>query len=223
MTRRALNELEAFARGDLPPAEFEQWFLGQRDLEPLLGDTLHWALTSGDYRNRDEVWRLRGALAEVLRPHANCECPTLRNLCAVPMGGDRLDERVFATIRPVRDHGGMQWWLYLSRCTACGQHWMVAQDERIYDEYLLRRIDPQTAQRIEIDGEWPAEFMTYEDVLKTCRTFAAPPWFLDHLPSALVWTAHELRQERPGITIDEIGLLLGIAPSYVEQLLATPR
>ncbi|MBX9885328.1 MAG: hypothetical protein K2X68_10185, partial [Novosphingobium sp.] len=181
---------------------------------------LHWSLTSGDYRKADEVRALRQSLAEALRPHRQCECPLLRDLCAVPMGSEGLDERVFATVRPIIDHGGAQWWLYLSRCTACGQYWMVAQDDRIYDEYLLRRLDGSAAQGIATDSTWPPDFITYEAVLRTCRIFAHPPIFFEALSHALVQTAHDVRQARPSITEKEIADLLGISAAHVRRLLA---
>jgi hypothetical protein len=70
----------------------------------------------------------------------DCCCRSLADLSVVPMGGDGLDERVFATLERTRDHGGALWWLYLSKCSACGQGWLVAQDERIYDNYYLKRL-----------------------------------------------------------------------------------
>jgi hypothetical protein len=220
MTDAQLQQLRAFARGDLSGGEFEQWFLAQRDLEGPLGEDLHWSLTSGDYRKPDVVRALRQALIEALHPHRQCECLLLRDLCAIPMRGEGLDERVFSTVRPVTDHGGKQWWLYLSRCTTCSQHWMVAQDERIYDEYLLRRMDDGAADRIASNADWPAEFLTYEAVLKALKAFANPPVFLDTLSHALVQTAHDLRQERPSITVEEIAGLLGIDIAHARRLLA---
>lgn len=220
MNQAQLDRLWAFARGDCAALDFERWFLTQTDLESTLGADLHWSLTSGDYRKPNDVRALRQSLAEALRPHRTCECPLLRDLCAVPMGSDGLDERVFATVRPVKHHGGAQWWLYLSRCTVCGQHWMVAQDERIFDEYLLRRLDDSVALGITSKGAWPHEFLTYEAVLRTCRAFAHPPIFLGDLPSALVQTAHDLRCERPTIAVEEIAALLGVSAAHAKRLLA---
>ncbi|TPG04332.1 hypothetical protein EAH84_15455 [Sphingomonas oligophenolica] len=117
------------------------------------------------------------------------------------MGGDGLDERVFETIENVREHGGDAWWLHLSRCRACGQHWMIAQEERIFDEDFLRRLDADEASRISIEGEWPAEFLTYERVLETGHALGVRPCiFMDRLAPSLVWTVEDLKRERPDIS-----------------------
>lgn len=152
--------------------------------------------------------------------HEGCCCATLLDLAAVPMGGDGLDERVFATLETVCEHGGDQWWLYLSKCTACGRNWMVAQEERIFDDYFLSRLDEGTAYQITAEGRWPAEFLTYEAVLKAGREMSQPCIFADALSPSLVWTAEDLRKERPKITIEEIAHLVGVSPAHAARLLA---
>jgi hypothetical protein len=189
-------------------------------LEEPLGDALHWTLTSSDYRGRDEVWKLRAALAAQLEPQLNCQCLSLRELANVPMGGDGRDERVFATIEPIKGHSEELWWLYLAKCTACGQHWMVAQETRIFDEHFLRRLDPGDTQQILSKGRWPAEFLTYERVLKIGRELSQPCRFLETLAPSLVWTAEDLHKARPSITLDEIAYLIGVTPEHASQLLS---
>lgn len=56
------------------------------------------------------------------------------------MGSDALDERVFTSLEQIIERGGEQWWLYVSHCLKCSQVWMIAQDDRIYDNYYLRRL-----------------------------------------------------------------------------------
>jgi hypothetical protein len=136
------------------------------------------------------------------------------------MGGDGLDERVFATLEMVRDHGGDRWWLYLSKCSACSQYWMVAQEERIFDDYFLRRLTAQQAREVIDEGRWPAEFITYERVLNVGRMLSRPCVFMDALSSSLIWTAQDLRKERPDISIEEIADLIGVSPAAVSRLLA---
>lgn len=81
-------------------------------------------------------------------------CASLADLAIVPMGDDGLDERVFATIDRELWHGEKLWWLNLSRCRACEQHWMIAQEERIYDVHFMKRIDPATSRAMMV-GHWP--------------------------------------------------------------------
>jgi hypothetical protein len=152
---------------------------------------------------------------------SGCLCASLPDLAVVHMGTeDGADERVFATLETVCDHGGDLWWLYLSRCSACGQNWMVAQEERIYDDYYLRRLDPAGARAITAEQSWPDEFITYERVLKIGRALSWPFTYLDGLSPALVDTVKDLRRERPEISILEIAHLLGIPPGCAAQLLS---
>lgn len=153
---------------------------------------------------------------------ATCFCGSLPDLAVVPMGMDGLDERVFASLEQVIEHGGDQWWLYLSECLKCSQSWMIAQDERIYDNYYLRRIAPSVRQAIIDLGQWPDEFLTYEQVLRLGRAMSKPWTFLDPRSPGLVWTAEDLRRERPDISFDEIAYLLAISVSDATKLLQKP-
>lgn len=137
------------------------------------------------------------------------------------MGCDGLDERVFESLERTRDHGGDQWWLYLSRCSVCGQDWLVAQDERIYDNYYLKRLGPSEAKEIVEANCWPEDFMTYERVLRLGRTLSKAWTFFDPCSPSLVWTAEDLRKERPDITVEEIAYLLAMEPEGVARLLSS--
>lgn len=150
-----------------------------------------------------------------------CCCASLPDLAAVPMGGDGLDERVFATVENIVEHGGHARWLYLSQCRACGQHWMIAQEECIFDEYFLRRLTVDEAKRISIDAQWPDEFLSYERVLKTGHTLGIRPCiFLERLSPSLVCAAEDLRKERHDISVEEIAHLLGVSAKHAKRLLA---
>lgn len=135
------------------------------------------------------------------------------------MGGNALDALVFATFKRIEEHGGDQWWLYISTCRVCAQDWMVAQDERIYDNFYLRRISAQTKQEIVEWALWPDEFLTYEKVLRLGRAMGQVCAFYDPASPALVTTAAELRRERPDISVAEIGDLLGLSVAHVVSLL----
>ena len=136
------------------------------------------------------------------------------------MGGDGLDERVFATVENVVDHGGDAWWLHLSQCRACGQYWMIAQEERIFDVHFLRRLSVDEAYCISVNAEWPVEFLSYERVLKAGHALRIRPCvFLERLSPSLIWTAEDLRKERPDISLEEIALLLGVTATQAKRLL----
>lgn len=148
-----------------------------------------------------------------------CCCPSLPDLAVVPMGGDGLDELVFSTVERVCNHGSDLWWLYMSKCSACGQSWMIAQEERIYDDYYLRRLDAAQAQGVLSEGRWPGEFITYERVLRIGRTLSHAFTYFDPLSPALVHTVNDLRKARPDINVLEIADLLGIPPGNAALLL----
>lgn len=136
------------------------------------------------------------------------------------MGGNDLDQRFFATVDRVREHGGAAWWLYLSRCTACGQDWMIAQEERVFDDYFVKRLRRTDAELIIEVGRWPDEFITYERMLGIGHILSRPCVFLDRLDFSLGWAAKDLRLERPEIGEDEIAALLAVPADHVGKLLA---
>lgn len=137
------------------------------------------------------------------------------------MGGDGQDDRVFATLNNIRDHSTGLWWLYLSKCRACEQEWLFAQDDRIYDNFYLKRLDLAEAYHLLEGGHWPDDFISYERVLRLGRTLSQAWTFLDPRSPALVATAEDLRKERPDITVEEIAHLLAIEPKAADRVLGS--
>ena len=148
-----------------------------------------------------------------------CCCGALADFAVVPMGGIGLDELVFASFKEAFKHSNEKWWLYVSTCLVCRQDWMVAQDERIYDNFYIRRIAPATLREIAEFDWWPEDFLTYERVLMLGKATGRLWRFLEIRSPALIQTAKDLRQERPGITIEEIASLLAIPVSQAADLL----
>ena len=151
----------------------------------------------------------------------DCRCHSLPDLAIVPMGGDGTDEEVFASLETTHQHSPDLWWLYSSKCRTCGQDWLVAQDERIYDNYYLKRLSPSEAQDIARAERWPVDFITYERILRLGRTLSQPWTFEDPASPSLVWTAEDLVKERPDITVEEIADLLAIEPEAAARLRRT--
>lgn len=139
-----------------------------------------------------------------------CVCGSLPDLAHVPMGGDGLDEKFLTTVDQVATYGSTKWWLWLGKCSACNQDWLVAQDERIFDQYFLKKLTVEQAHNVVHSDQWPQEFSTYENVLGVGGTLANHCRFLERTSPSLVWTAEDLLAERPDITISEIAALLGI-------------
>lgn len=151
---------------------------------------------------------------------APCCCSDLDDLAIVGMGDPNgLDDRVFSTLERVADHGGTHWWLYASTCSACGQSWMIAQDERIHDNFYLRRISPLTVREIIEHSQWPDEFLRYEQVLRIGRNSGRIARFLNPRDPALIDTANDLRRERPDISAEDIAYVLAIPLSAAVRLL----
>jgi hypothetical protein len=152
------------------------------------------------------------------RPYSECRCPSLAERAVVPIGFDLPHVEIFATFEELRSHEPELWWLHLSRCGVCGQHWMVAWDDRIYDDIFLKRLDPAAAEQILKTGSWPPDFLTYERVLALGRAMSRPPTFLDPFCPALQATVADLRKARPAITPDEIAHLLGIPHDHASLM-----
>lgn len=222
MTEDQLSHLYAFARGDTSGQDFEQWFYEQPDLESHLGETRYLTFLSADYRDREQVRLMRNDLSDYLAQFRRCECPAIRNGSAIPMGADFYFEKVFDTLRKVAEYGPDKWWLYVSKCSQCHTNWLVAQDERIYDEFFLERLTEEQAHEA-IAGSWPNQFQSYEAVLRRGREVSNPPIYVDPLALGLVLTAEDLLRERPNIEASEIASLLGISDDHARQLLHRAR
>jgi hypothetical protein len=144
-----------------------------------------------------------------------CECGHLNDLAIVPMGHH---DEVFRTLQMVRKRGTPRWWLYASTCSACGQTWMVAQEERHNDLFILRRLDPATTERLVRDGVWPPDFDRYETLLEIGRQAGRSVQFADVADSPLLHTIADLAKERPGIRVSELASLLNLDPTIATEL-----
>jgi len=96
---------------------------------------------------------------------------------------------------------------------------MIAQDERIHDNFYLKRVSEQAAQDIVDHSRWPPDFMTYEQVLRLGRESGRIAIFADDHSPALVETAADLRRERPDISAQEIAYVLAISVKAAARLL----
>lgn len=223
MTEDQTSGLWAFVRGDFEPNAFESWYFEQERIEAVLGEELHLDLLSADYRDeRDAVPQLRNRLASHLEPTRKCECPKVKDLSAVPMGGDFYFERVFEPLVTELEYGEAKWWLYISTCSICQTHWLVAQDDRIYDDFFMQRITPHEVDKAKA-GKWPSTFSSYESVLSLGRKVSNPPIFFEKYAGSLIWTVQDLRRERPDIGASEIAFLLGLSDKHTAKLISKAR
>lgn len=221
MTETQLSYLWKFARGDLERAEFEPWLYEQSDLDLALGDELQFRLSACDFSNRDEVWAIRKELRDALQPYRQCECPLIRDRDVIPMGGEFYSETFFATLDRVVEFGPPRWWLYIDKCRACGTIWLIAQDDRVYDEFFLQRIGDAELRAAEL-GNWPKIFSTYEQVLAAGRELSSPPIYLDPV-EGLLGTVEDLLRERSMISMGEVAHLLGVGDYHAKRLMKLAR
>ena len=152
-------------------------------------------------------------LAEV-----ECECATLGAFHVVGMGdSDGRDTRIFATLENVIDYGEDKWWLYVSRCSACGQEWMVAQEERIHDFYCLRQLSHDEMQKILAQSQWPPDFLSFEEVIKLGPDNSHVAAFFN--PNDLTDTIKELMEARAEITATEVAYLFCLSEHQAKRLM----
>lgn len=210
-----------FVRGDTPVAEFERWSNETDALEQVLGKPLYMELISTDFRNAEEVDRIRGRLrtfAEGVSELA-CRCVTLADLDVVDMGEH---EGVFATLDERKERGQPWWWLHLDVCRVCGQGWLVAQEERQNDIFCLRRLDERAVAGVIERSVWPPDFDRYETLLRIGRDRGRAVRFHDPVgDSSLKWTISDLARERPGVRISELCDLLNIDHETAEMIART--
>ncbi|MFT3998286.1 MAG: hypothetical protein QM667_12845 [Asticcacaulis sp.] len=219
MQAETSEALWRFVRGDTSVRDFENWvYAEEATLTEQLGAEASFALLEMNYADRNQVEDMRAHLEMRLRPELTCECLALSDTDAIDMGGEGQDVRFFSTVDDVERHGDALWWLSLAHCRNCGQDWLIAQEERIYDVHLIRRVSAVEAGRVTTERRWPEAFLTYEAVLKACRERCQPYRFAEEAAASLIWTVHDLRAARPGIKDEEIAVLLGIDVEHVRRL-----
>jgi hypothetical protein len=196
-----------FVRGDTSPAEFEQWVCTTPELEAELGPRLYMRAISASYRDPYEIDAVRREIESFLatcRPAA-CACLEMRDLHVLPMG---QHERYFRTFVETKRHGPPLWWLHLERCSACGQSWLVASEERQNDNYCLRRVREDEARSVVAGGPWPTDFHRYETLIRLGIEAGHVFRFID--PMDTRWTMADLARERPGIRVSELAELVAL-------------
>jgi hypothetical protein len=149
----------------------------------------------------------------------SCACHELAEQEVVPMGFDGLDDRIFATLDKKAAFGEEKWWLSVSRCRVCDQSWLIGSEERIHDNYCLKRINAETYRSIIEQSKWPEDFQLYEQILRLSVEGGAVAMFLDPYGPVLILTAKELIAARPEITVGEIAFALNLDKKQRKKLL----
>ena len=148
----------------------------------------------------------------------SCECSTLGDFAVVGMGDrEGRDERVFATLVEVAKHGGDAWWLFASRCSSCGQDWVIAQEERIHDNFYFKRLSGTEMKMIEEGGDWPQGFLRFEDVIRLGPEHNMVARFFD--TNDLTDTVKELMEARSDISASDIAYLFVLSEREARRLM----
>lgn len=204
----ALLAVWRFARGDTAVADFEGWLYADQSVERLLGGELYFRCISANYRSAEAVCALRESLTDVVLSAPDtpdCACVGLPHLAVVDMGEH---EATFRTLIEVVDRGVPWWWLSLHECGECGESWLVAAEERQNDIYILRRLDAAVASAIVKTCAWPADFETYEELLRIGLKAGRSVRHAEPFDSSLSATIEDLARQRPGIRAEVIARLL---------------
>jgi len=212
------NHLWEFIRGDMPVKKFECWLFSSPELEGFFGSDQYLSLISADFSSAETVYQwvkqLRSFTATL--PHGNCSCHQLPILAVIDMNIEAM--LALTTFNRFKDRGDPYWWLYAVDCSACGQVWLVAQDESHNDVFCLFRLTQLEREAIVNADRWPAIFDQYEDVkLFGLKTGGHAP-FSDSGYLPLVWTITRLAEEHPGIKVSEIAAMLNLNVGFAENL-----
>jgi hypothetical protein len=147
---------------------------------------------------------------------AACLCGELQDLCDIGMG---YDDDAFRTLDKRADFGEDCWWLSLFTCSSCKQDWLVASEQRIYDVWLLKRLESEAAQQIIARRLWPEAFRSYAELLRLAIKRGHDVRYVEPLESMeLYWTIVDLALAKPGISTWELAELLPIDQSMVREI-----
>lgn len=157
-----------FIRGDLSVSGFEQWVYETSELESAFSDEFYLTLISVDYSLAGAVYALKKQLECEIADFAKreCECHTLSHTARIDMG---YHEGVFKSLKEVASYGEPLWWLWLAKCSACGQNWMIGSEERVNDVFLMKRIAVSEATQVMSHNQWPDDFKEYDRLIELDR------------------------------------------------------
>jgi len=200
-----------FVRGDLESGHFQEVLYSDLSNEKFFGPDLWFDLISCNYNDKDKLYLLKNQLRQFLRGSFSrkCRCLEYKNTAVVDMFDD--DELGFDVLDRVVDRGEPFWWLYLSKCRVCGQYWLVGQEERQNDVFILKRLDTAEVGSILDENVWPSDFNRYENLLRI-GSRAGRKFFFVHPDESRSLNAsiEELAIARPGIGLTEIAELLNL-------------
>lgn len=148
--------------------------------------------------------------------HTHCHCVDSPDLVVEEFVADHE----IAQQEIVNRYGPTHWWLSMRICRACSQHWLVAQEERFNDVWIMRKMSKDAAAAAS-NGIWPNDFDHYETLLRIGQEYGhqaryANPW--ETTPILI-----DLIGQRPAITDAEIAALVNLPLQLVPDLSRNAR
>jgi len=141
---------------------------------------------------------------------------SVADLGVVDMGSH---EAVFASLEDVAKRGDPYWWLWAAKCRECGQAWLVGSEERQNDVFCMKRLSATVLQALVGQGQWPADFDRYENLLAIGRSAGRSVRFVDPLrSSSLPATMADLARDRPGVALSAVAALLNLDLEIAERI-----
>jgi len=213
-----IENIWKFIRGDMLVSDFEEWVYTHPNLENLFGGKLYLEVVSTNFSSKDVVFQLKETLRKfaISMSSISCMCSQLSDVAVVDMGKD--SEKVFVTLDEIRKRGDQYWWLSYYQCHECQQSWLVAQEERQNDVFILYRLDAILTEELLNKNHWPSIFDKYENLLRIGLEAGKSVRFFDPINSSLRWTISDLAKARPGIGIFEIAQLLNLDITLAEEI-----
>jgi hypothetical protein len=213
-----LEAVWRFVRGDTTTPEFESWLYASARAEAEFSHDLYFDLIAADYGNVEVVDGLKRRLTEWAGAHGPlaCRCVTLSRLAVVDMGADH--RAIFESLDELARRGEPFWWLSAYACRACGEAWLVAQEELHNDVFCMRRLNAGEVASIREGREWPRDFDRYEALLRIGLEAGRRVGYGDPSSRELRRTVEVLAAERPGIRVTELAVLLNLTSEHAAWL-----
>ncbi|MBL8523356.1 MAG: hypothetical protein JNN20_06690 [Betaproteobacteria bacterium] len=121
----------------------------------------------------------------------------------------------------LRKRDAPQWWLDLRVCPGCEQHWLVAQEERFNDIWIMRRLSQEDASAIETQNRWPLDFDHYETLIRIGAEQGHAARFWDSREA--IHIVIDLVGQRASISAAEVASLVNVSHSSADALLSQAR
>jgi len=192
------------------------------ELEAIFSEDFYMTLISTDYSLSGPVFVLKEKLQEAISGFITCDCycHTLPNLADVSMGEH---SHIFQSFDKKANYGAPLWWLRLEQCSVCKDFWMIGNEERINDVFIMKRLAPTESQQIINKSLWPDDFKEFSTLLRIGRERGHSVRFIDPISPALVFTVIDLAVAKPGIKTQELSELLQISLLQTEALVSEAR